>query len=189
MPSYVVKSCRNRLRDLQSGNFDVKDEPRSGPPPMDKVDAILEKVEQNRHISSYDIAEELGVDYETVLTHLKKARFSKRLNTWVPHEVSAGRGGCAPLADRDGRLRVRASDRRVATQAYGVTNAASYALVDFGASYLRCAGVSFPVEVDERAVTEANFRRGESGSPPWTPAGQRHSPMRCRRPDRQTNAE
>ncbi|GBP54247.1 hypothetical protein EVAR_43272_1 [Eumeta japonica] len=31
----------------------------------DKVDAILEKEEQNRHIYSYDIAEELGIDHKT----------------------------------------------------------------------------------------------------------------------------
>ncbi|GBP11140.1 hypothetical protein EVAR_73807_1, partial [Eumeta japonica] len=43
----------------QAGNLEVKDEPRSGRPVMDKGDTLLEKVEQDRHISSYDIAEEL----------------------------------------------------------------------------------------------------------------------------------
>ncbi|GBP35280.1 Ras-related protein Rab-27A [Eumeta japonica] len=43
-------------------HFDVKNEPRSGQPVMDKVNAILEKVEQDWHISFYDIAEELGID-------------------------------------------------------------------------------------------------------------------------------
>ncbi|GBP82748.1 hypothetical protein EVAR_76826_1 [Eumeta japonica] len=41
--------------DNRSGNFDVKDEPRFGRPPLDKVDAILEKIEQDQHINSYDI--------------------------------------------------------------------------------------------------------------------------------------
>ncbi|GBP66031.1 hypothetical protein EVAR_47531_1 [Eumeta japonica] len=54
---------------------------------MDKVDAFLEKVQEDRHISSYDIAEELGIDHETVLTHLKKAGYTKKLNTWVPHAL------------------------------------------------------------------------------------------------------
>ncbi|GBP39653.1 WD and tetratricopeptide repeats protein 1 [Eumeta japonica] len=40
----------------------------------DKVDAILEKVEQDRHINSYDLTEELGIDHKTVLIHLKKAQ-------------------------------------------------------------------------------------------------------------------
>ncbi|GBP59397.1 Multidrug resistance protein 1 [Eumeta japonica] len=44
---------------IGSSNFDVKDEPRSGRPVTDKVNAILEKVEQDQHINSYDVAEEL----------------------------------------------------------------------------------------------------------------------------------
>ena len=35
------------------------------------VRAIFVKVEQDRHISSYDIAEALDVDCETVLRHLR----------------------------------------------------------------------------------------------------------------------
>ncbi|GBP38582.1 hypothetical protein EVAR_96184_1 [Eumeta japonica] len=49
----------------KSGNFDVKDEPPSGRPVTD------------RHVSSYDIAEELRVDQITVLIHLKKAGYTK----------------------------------------------------------------------------------------------------------------
>ncbi|GBP59852.1 Synaptic vesicle glycoprotein 2B [Eumeta japonica] len=44
-----------------SGNFDVKDELHSGPLDTDKVDGILEKVEQGRHISFHNIAEELVI--------------------------------------------------------------------------------------------------------------------------------
>ncbi|GBP19356.1 hypothetical protein EVAR_12397_1 [Eumeta japonica] len=51
-------------RGLESGNFDVEDDPRSGRPVADKVDAILEKIKKNGHISSYDIAEELGIDHK-----------------------------------------------------------------------------------------------------------------------------
>ncbi|GBP86185.1 WD repeat-containing protein 7 [Eumeta japonica] len=54
----------------------------------DEDDAISEKVEEDRHISSYDIAEKLGLDHKTVLTHLKKARYTKKLETWVPQELA-----------------------------------------------------------------------------------------------------
>ncbi|GBP36842.1 hypothetical protein EVAR_96088_1 [Eumeta japonica] len=54
-----------------------KHEPRSSRPVTDKVGAILEKVEQDRHISSYDIAEELRSDHKTVLTNSKKAGYMK----------------------------------------------------------------------------------------------------------------
>jgi len=42
------------FKRFQSGNFDVKDT-RSGRPITGKVDEIMEKVEQDRHISNHDI--------------------------------------------------------------------------------------------------------------------------------------
>ncbi|KAJ0176139.1 hypothetical protein K1T71_008313 [Dendrolimus kikuchii] len=55
---------------------------------MDKINAIFEKVEQDWHISSYDVAGELGIDHKTVLAHLKKAGYTKKLDIWVPHELT-----------------------------------------------------------------------------------------------------
>ena len=46
----------------------------------DKISAIFEKVEQDRHISSYNIAEELKVDHKTVLRHLRKSGYKKKLD-------------------------------------------------------------------------------------------------------------
>ncbi|KAJ0180942.1 hypothetical protein K1T71_003027 [Dendrolimus kikuchii] len=43
---------------------------------------------QDRHISSYDVAGELGIDHKTVLAHLKKAGYTKQLDIWVPHELT-----------------------------------------------------------------------------------------------------
>ncbi|GBP46358.1 Putative uncharacterized protein FLJ37770 [Eumeta japonica] len=54
-----VRAAQNWFKCFQSGHFDVKDEPRSGRPLTHKIDAVLEKVEEDRHINSYDIAEEL----------------------------------------------------------------------------------------------------------------------------------
>ncbi|KAG5308006.1 SETMR methyltransferase, partial [Acromyrmex insinuator] len=34
------------------------------------------------------IARELGIDHKTVLNHLYKARYKKKLDVWVPHELS-----------------------------------------------------------------------------------------------------
>ncbi|GBP17321.1 Cap-specific mRNA [Eumeta japonica] len=71
----------------KSNNFGVKNEPRSGQPVMNKINAILEKVEQDRHITSYHIAEELGIDHKIILIHSLKAGCTKKLDTWVPHKV------------------------------------------------------------------------------------------------------
>ncbi|KAG5317708.1 SETMR methyltransferase, partial [Pseudoatta argentina] len=66
-----------------TGNFDVKDESRSGRPITEKSDEIMEKVERDKHASTMEIARELGIDHKTVLNHLHK----KKLD-WVPHELS-----------------------------------------------------------------------------------------------------
>ncbi|GBP65625.1 Chorion peroxidase [Eumeta japonica] len=56
--------------------------------PLNFVDAILEKVEQDRDIRFYNKAEELEFNDEGVFTHLKKAGYTKKLNTWFPHELT-----------------------------------------------------------------------------------------------------
>ena len=58
------------FKRFKSGNFRVNDEVRSGRLVTDKISAIFEKVERDRHTSSYDIAEELDVDHKIVLRHL-----------------------------------------------------------------------------------------------------------------------
>jgi len=46
------------------------------------------KVERDKHVSTVEIARELGIDYKTVLNHLHKAGYKKKLDVWVPHELS-----------------------------------------------------------------------------------------------------
>ena len=66
----------------------MKDEVRSGRPVTDKISAIFEKVEQYRHISSYDIAKELDVNHKIVLRYLQKSGYKKKLDIWVPHDLT-----------------------------------------------------------------------------------------------------
>ncbi|GBP53510.1 hypothetical protein EVAR_45383_1 [Eumeta japonica] len=55
----------------------VKDETRSGRPVTDKRYPISKEVEQDQHISSYNIAEELGIDNKSVSIRLKKTGYTK----------------------------------------------------------------------------------------------------------------
>ena len=59
-----------------AGNFDVKDEPRSGRPIIEKSDEIMIKVERHKHVSTMEIARELGIDHKTVLPKLNTKRSS-----------------------------------------------------------------------------------------------------------------
>jgi len=66
----------------------VKDEPRSGRLITEKSDEIMVKVERDKHVSTMEIARELGIDHKTVLNHLHKAGYKKKLDVWIPHELS-----------------------------------------------------------------------------------------------------
>jgi len=46
------------------------------------------KVEHDKHVSPVEIARELGIDHKTVLNHLHKVGYKKKLDVWVPHELS-----------------------------------------------------------------------------------------------------
>ncbi|GBP87415.1 Histone-lysine N-methyltransferase SETMAR [Eumeta japonica] len=87
--SGAPRTCPSRREALQrfSVLVFVKDEPRSGQSVTDKVNAILEKVDQDQHIISYEITEELRIHHKTILTRVKKVGYTKKLDTWVPHEL------------------------------------------------------------------------------------------------------
>ncbi|EFN83611.1 Histone-lysine N-methyltransferase SETMAR, partial [Harpegnathos saltator] len=76
------------FRRFRSGNFDVKDASCTGRPVVENVNKIMEMVEVDWYISSRSIAKELKIDHKTVLNHLHKAGFKKKLDVWVPHELT-----------------------------------------------------------------------------------------------------
>ncbi|GFY18575.1 hypothetical protein TNCV_2398001 [Trichonephila clavipes] len=45
----------------------------------------IEIIQVDRHVSSRSIAQELKIDHKTVLNHLRKVGFKKKLDDWVPH--------------------------------------------------------------------------------------------------------
>ena len=61
----------------------MKDEPRSGRPIIEKSDEIMIKVEHDKRVSTVEIARELGIDHKTVLNHLHKAGYKKKLDVSV----------------------------------------------------------------------------------------------------------
>ena len=73
-------AARKWFARFRTGNFNVKDEPRSGRPITEKSDEIMEKVECDKHVSTVEIARELGIDHKTVLNHLHKAGYKKKLD-------------------------------------------------------------------------------------------------------------
>ncbi|GFV23786.1 histone-lysine N-methyltransferase SETMAR [Trichonephila clavipes] len=74
------------FRRFRSGIFDVKDSSRIGWPVVENVDKITEIIKVDRHASNRSIAQE--IDQKTVLNHLLKVGFKKKLDVWVPHQLT-----------------------------------------------------------------------------------------------------
>lgn len=55
-------------------------------PTRRKSDEIIAKVEQDRHVGRHNISKELNSQRQTVLNHLKKTGYKKKLDVRVPHE-------------------------------------------------------------------------------------------------------
>ncbi|GFS90802.1 histone-lysine N-methyltransferase SETMAR [Trichonephila clavipes] len=73
---------------FHSGIFDVKDAPHIDRFVVKNDDKYTEIIEVGRHVSSRSISQELKIDHETVLNHLRKVGFKKKLDVWVPHELT-----------------------------------------------------------------------------------------------------
>ncbi|GFU21395.1 histone-lysine N-methyltransferase SETMAR [Trichonephila clavipes] len=76
------------FRRFRSGIFDVKVAPRTGRPVVENVDKITEIIEVDRHVSSRSIAQELKISHKTVLNHLRKVGFKKKLDFWVQYQLN-----------------------------------------------------------------------------------------------------
>ncbi|GFW07545.1 histone-lysine N-methyltransferase SETMAR [Trichonephila clavipes] len=76
------------FRRFRSGIFDVKDAPRTGRPVVEKFDKIPEIIQVDQLVSSRSIAQRLKIDHKTVLSHLHKVEFKKKLYVWVPHKLT-----------------------------------------------------------------------------------------------------
>ncbi|QQP53934.1 Putative DD34D transposase, partial [Caligus rogercresseyi] len=57
-------------------------------PIVENIDKIMEIVESDRYVSTVSIAEELTIAQKTVWNHLNKAGYKKKLDVWVPHELT-----------------------------------------------------------------------------------------------------
>jgi len=71
-----------------SSDFSVIGRPEQGRPITEKSDEIMIKIERDKHMSTVKIVRELGIDHKTILNHLHKAGYKKKLDVWVPHELS-----------------------------------------------------------------------------------------------------
>ncbi|GFV67411.1 histone-lysine N-methyltransferase SETMAR [Trichonephila clavipes] len=75
------------FRRFRAGIFYVKDAPLTGRTVVENVDKITEVIEVDRHVNSRSIAQELKIEHKTVLSHLHKVGFKKKLHVCVPRQL------------------------------------------------------------------------------------------------------
>ena len=68
--------------------MDVEDAPHTSRPIVVETDKIVEIIQVDRHVSIRSIGQKLGIDHKTVWNHLQKIGFQKKLDVWVPHELT-----------------------------------------------------------------------------------------------------
>ena len=83
--SLTERQCQNWFARLRSGDFDLKDAPRSGR--LTEVDEkIKAMIENNRRSTTQEIAEKLNISHTCVERHLEQLGYVNKFDIWVPHE-------------------------------------------------------------------------------------------------------
>ena len=86
--SSTERQCQNLFARFRSGDFDLKDAPRSGRPTEVDDDKIKAMIENNRRSTIREIAEKLNISHACVEGHLKPLGYVNKLDIWVPHELN-----------------------------------------------------------------------------------------------------
>lgn len=85
--SLKLRQCQNWFSKFRSGDFNLKDAPRSGRPIEVDGDKIKALVESNRRLTTREIAETLNISKSSVENHLKRLGYVSKLDIWLPHEL------------------------------------------------------------------------------------------------------
>ena len=82
--SLTGRQCRNGFARFRSGDFDLKDAPRSGRPTEVDDDKIKAMIEDKRRSMTREIAVKLKISHTCVERQLKHLRYVNKLDIWVP---------------------------------------------------------------------------------------------------------
>ncbi|EZA47571.1 Histone-lysine N-methyltransferase SETMAR, partial [Ooceraea biroi] len=82
-----LRQCQNWFTKFRSGDFNVKDAPRSGRPIEIDDDKIKALIDSNRRLTTREIAENLNISKSSVENHLKRLGYISKLDISVPHEL------------------------------------------------------------------------------------------------------
>ena len=86
--SLTERQCQNWFSGFRSGDFDLKDAPRSGRPTEVDEEKIKAMIENNQRSTTREIAEKLYISHTCVERHLKQLGYVNKFDIWVPHKLN-----------------------------------------------------------------------------------------------------
>ena len=86
--SLTERQCQNWFARFRSGDFDLKDAPRSGRLTEVDDDKIKAMIKNNRRSTTREIAEKLNISHTCVERHFKQLVYVNKLDIWVPHKLN-----------------------------------------------------------------------------------------------------
>ena len=81
-------SARVGLLCFRSGDFDLKDVPRSERPTEVDDNKINAMIENNRRSTTQKIEEKLNISHICIERHVKQLGYVNKLDIWVPHKYN-----------------------------------------------------------------------------------------------------
>ena len=86
--SLTERQCQNWFARFRSGDFYLKDAPRSGRSTEVDDDKMKAMIKNNRRSTTREIAEKLNISHTCVERYLKQLGYVNKLDIWVPHKLN-----------------------------------------------------------------------------------------------------
>ncbi|XP_035737739.1 histone-lysine N-methyltransferase SETMAR-like [Vespa mandarinia] len=83
----TIRTVRNWFKKYRAGNFDLKDEDRSGRPATMDTDLIKSMLVENSRYGVREIVDAINIPRITVHNHLIKMGYVNRYEVWVPRQL------------------------------------------------------------------------------------------------------
>ena len=100
--------CQRWFVKFHSGDFNIKDAPRSARPMAVDNDKVKALVDANHRYTTRNVAEIPNVSKSSVENHLKALGYASKLDVWTPHRLVVGQvhlikriTTCDPLLKRE----------------------------------------------------------------------------------------
>lgn len=83
-----VRTCQRWFKKFRSGDLSLEEDARSGRPSKIDNDVLEFMLDNNPHLSTRQIGQELGISHTVAGEHIKALGFVLKQANWVPHHLS-----------------------------------------------------------------------------------------------------